>query len=342
MSANRVDSFLKAPPDGVRVVLVYGPDEGLVRERAEALGKTVVEDLSDPFLVTELEGAALNNDPARLADEVSAIAMTGGRRLIRVRECADSIAPIVESVLNETPGDALTILMAGPLNPRSPLRKLAEKAKDAAALPCYVDDARSLDQVIRESLAEDGVEVSADAAGWLADRLGADRGVTRSELAKLALFVGSGGRVEIDDAMACVGDSADRSVDDLVFAAADGDAENIDRILTRCFQEGASPVGVLRAMTGHLMRLRTVVGRVSTGADIDTGMKALRPPVFFKYAGRFRGQARLWTPAALARALQLTLEAEVQCKSTGMPDSSICGRGLLQSASLARRGRRAR
>lgn len=340
IAANRIDAFVRSPPDGLRMVLVYGPDEGLVRERAESVGKTVVKDLSDPFLVADLSAEDVLADPARLADEVAAISMIGGRRLVRVRNAGDALTSVLGNILGDAPGDALTVVLAGQLGPRSSLRKLAEAAKDAAALPCYADDERSLDQVIRETLSQEGIGVSGDAAAWLAGRLGSDRAVTRNEITKLALYAGPGGRIELEDAMVCVGDSAAQTLDDLVYAAADGDSLGVDLGLARSFEAGVSPVGVIRAMTGHLMRLETAGERIATGEKAEVVVKSLRPPVFFKLERRFIGQLRVWRGWTLARGLQITLDAELNCKRTGVPDEAVCGRALLQIASLSRQQRR--
>ncbi|HEX4506777.1 MAG TPA: DNA polymerase III subunit delta, partial [Alphaproteobacteria bacterium] len=62
-----IERFLGKPDPAIRAVVVYGGDEGLVRERAARLGKTVVPDLNDPFQVAVLAGDALTGDPALLA-----------------------------------------------------------------------------------------------------------------------------------------------------------------------------------------------------------------------------------------------------------------------------------
>lgn len=340
VAANRADAFVKSPPAELRVALVYGPDEGLIRERATTLGSTVVADLSDPFLVCEISGAELAADPARLSDEVAAISLTGGRRLIRVRDAGDNISKIVAAVLAESLGDTLTVLQAGQLTPRSSLRKLAEKDAAAAAIPCYADDAGSLDLVIRETLASHDVRISGDAAGWLVGRLGSDRAVSRNEIEKLALYAGPGEEVDLETAMACIGDSASESLEDLIYAAGDGDSNAVDLGLMRCFQAGSTSVGILRSMTNHLMKLESAGVRIQQGEDAGVVLKSLRPPIFYKLERRFRGQLRIWQGGALARALQLTLDAELNCKRTGVPEDLICGRALLQIASLARQHRR--
>lgn len=345
ITGSRAEAFVRRPDPAARAILVYGPDDGLVRERAGLLVAGAVGDPDDPFLVAELSGEAVAAEPARLADEAAAIPLTGGRRVVRVRDAspstpgaADKVAKAVASFLEAPPpGDSLVVLLAGNLGPRAPLRRLAEQAANAAALPCYTDDAGSLDRLIDAVLGADGVTVAPEARSFLAANLGSDRAVSRSELEKLALYAGPGGRVELADAEACVGDSALRSLDSIVLAAADGDRAGLDRELAASLQEGTNPVAVLRAMARHLIRLHRTWGRLHSGARGDQALQGLQPPVFFMHKARFLDQAERWQPQMAARALTLLLEAERRCKSTGYPAEAVCGRALLQVATLARR-----
>ena len=50
----QVERFLARPDPARPVTLVYGPDEGLVRERVERLIRAVLEDPRDPFRTSEL------------------------------------------------------------------------------------------------------------------------------------------------------------------------------------------------------------------------------------------------------------------------------------------------
>ena len=84
--ATRADAFAAAPPDDIRGMLIYGPDLGLVRERAEASVKAIAGSLSNPFNVVEFTPAALRDEPSRLTDEACALSMMGGRRVVRLRE----------------------------------------------------------------------------------------------------------------------------------------------------------------------------------------------------------------------------------------------------------------
>ena len=340
LAAARTDAFLRSPDPAVRAVLIYGPDAGLVRERADTIAKTVVADLSDPFLVADLSGDGLADDPARLADEAAAMALTGGRRLVRVRDATDRVVKAVEAMASVPTGDSMVVIQAGELTPRSALRKVFEAAKDMAALPCYADDGRGLEQLAHEVFAAANVTAAPEAIQYLAANLGADRGLSRSELEKLALYAGDGGTITAEDALAVVGDSAALTLDDVVYAATDGEAAALDRAYAKSMQEGISPVAILRAISSHLLRLQAVSARVSAGDAPDQAVKSLRPPVFFKRTSQFARQTRVWQGRRVARALDLTMTAERGCKTTGMPDAALCGRALMQISALARQSRR--
>ena len=335
----KVEAFLRAPDPGLRATLIFGPDEGLVRERAQRLAKLVLDDLNDPFRVVELSGAQLKDDPARLADEAAALAFGGGRRVVWVRQAADSCESACKSFLEmDTPADALVVLDAGDLSPRSKLRKLFEAAKNAACIPCYVDDARTLPDVIRQSLGAHGLSVDRDALSLLVQSLGSDRSVTRGELDKLALYMGGEKQITAEHVRAVVGDSGASGVDDAIYAAAGGDLGKLETALSRVLADGAGAVQIVRAAQRHFQRLHLARGNMAGGMSADEATKALRPPLLFTVADAFRGQLTLWSEDKLARAFEILTQAETDCKTTGLPAEAITGRALMALAQAARSG----
>jgi len=337
----KVESFLRAPDPDARAILVFGPDEGLVRERAARLAKLVVDDLNDPFRVVEFTGQQLKEDPARLADEAAAISFGGGRRVVRVRQAADACEPACKSFLDlDTPADALVVLDAGDLPPRSKLRRLFETARNAACIPCYADDARTLPDVIRQTLNGFGLSADRDAMALLTQSLGADRSVTRGELEKLALYMGDDKQVTEAHVRAVVGDSGAAGLDDVIYAAAGGDAARLEMALGRVLADGTNPVQLVRAAQRHFQRLHVARGAMAGGANADQAVKALRPPLIFKLADAFKRQLMLWPEDKLARAFDVLTQAETDCKTTGLPADAVAGRALLTLAQAAKAGQR--
>lgn len=337
ISPGQADRFVQDPGNEIDAVLLYGPDSGLVRERAQILARSVVEDLSDPFLVTEILPSDLRDDRARLADEASSLSMIGGRRVVRLRDAADSLIEAVKNLLDGREVASLSILEAGELSARSKLRKAFEDAPRAAAIACYADDAQSLERVIHDTLGKFDLSVSGDALIYLRDNLGGDRMISRTELEKLAAYCQGEKTVSLEAASACVGDSAMMALDDICFASAAGDQKGLLRALGRGFEEGMEPIRIIRSVTRHYMRLQFAAGVVTSGGSVDAALKSLRPPVFFKQQDQFRNQLRRWSSGALASALDALMTAELDCKTTGIPAEATCERALMR---LAARGAR--
>jgi DNA polymerase-3 subunit delta len=336
LSAGRIDGFLRRPDPVIRAVLLYGPDAGLVRERADRLGRIASPDLQDPFRVADLTGAALAADPARLYDEAAQIGLMGGQRLVRVRDVADAQNAIFAHFLADPPSGALVVVEGGDLPARSALRRLFDDAPSGVAIGCHPDSARDLAEVVRETLAAHGVTASRDATEFLVAHLGADRLLTRGELEKLVLYVGDGGRVELADAQQSVADGAALSLDDAVLAAAEGDAAALDRALDRVFQEGESAVTVIRAALRHLQRLHVLSLGAAAGGSVDSVLRSARPPIFFKQQENFRRALSQWREPQLRRQLAALAAAEARLKTTGMPAETVCRAALFAVAVAAR------
>jgi len=336
LPAAKIAAFLQRPDPAIRAVLLYGPDAGLIRERADTLARIVCPDLKDPFRVADLGGSALAADPARLADEAAQMSLIGGRRVIRVHDPADRLAGLFKGFLDTAPGDGFIVVEAGDLPGTSALRRVFDTSLRAAAIGCYPDTPRDRAAVIRDTLRAHRITASSEATQYLVEHLGGDRLLTRAELEKLTLYAGEGGHVELDDVRLSIGDSAALATDDAVMAAAEGDAARVDRVLDRVFQEGESPVSVVRSMLRHLQRLHGLTARVAAGATVAEVVRAARPPIFYRQEDSFQRQLALWNEAGLRAQLNRIARAELHMKLTGLPAETVCREAMLAVAQATR------
>lgn len=316
-------------PDELRAILVYGPDEGHVRETAETLARSIVDDLDDPFRVSLLHGDSLIQSPGALMDAATARSLTGGSRLVRVRHATDRIAPLLEEISTSRGVESVTVVESGALRPASRLRKLFETADTLGALPCYGDDGSDLRHFIRDTLRASDVQLSDDALGFLAERLGADRQQTRGELEKLALMAGPGHRLELAEVAVAIGDGGALGLDDVANAVGRGDGTALEQALTRAWGAGQSPVRVLRLVLVHFQRLHQTALALTAGRSPESAMAGLQPPVLYMNRRRFAEQARLWPVGRIEAVLGRLDEAERRCKLTGFPGEAVCGQALL-------------
>jgi DNA polymerase III subunit delta len=340
LSASQAERFLRRPDPAAAVVLIYGPDEGLVRERVERVIRTVLDDPKDPFRTSELSVDTVRAEPARLVDEAQSLCLLGGRRVIRLRQASDQATAACRALLARPQIEALVVLDAGELAASSTLRRLIEGAKNAVAIPCYRDEGRDLAAFVDHELAARGLAPDGDARAQLLEQVGADRALTRAELDKLALYLGVGAdhgprRVSLDDVVAVVGDSAAINLDDLVHSVALGRLAALERCLERLLGEGEQPVRLVRAQANHFVRLRRLAVEIERGAPPAQAIDRARPPIHFRRKGDVDAELRLWSSRQAAGVLGRLLEAEIACKTTGLPARVLCRHALFTACAEA-------
>jgi len=336
LTKNDISVQVRQLSSAYRAVLIYGRDEGLVRERAEKIAHQIVDDLQDAFLVANIDPNRLKSEPFLLADEAAAISMMGGRRVIRVDGAGDMVTGAVKSYLDNPAGDGLIIMTGGSLRTSSSLVKLVTSAKNAAVIPCYEDDPGSLRDLVFEVMGEHNLKVEPAAVAYLQDALGGDRMVSRGELEKLALYIGRDQTVTLKDVRACIGDSGSLTLDMIANATTGGDLKLLDDSLFRAFNRGDNPIPILRNLARRLQKLHLVRGSIDQGIPAE---KAVKTAVYSPYSPEKKvilAQLAKWSSAKLANALEVVMEAETECKVTGVPAQAICARACLRIANAAR------
>lgn len=334
LDAARSEAFLKAP--SLSLALLYGPDTGLVTERGLALARSIPGALNDPFRFAEI----INPSPDVLLAEAFASSLTGERRVVRVREGHESLYKALETI-EKTPPDALVVIEAGDLTPKSKLRALAEKSTQIACIACYAIDQSRLPQVITGRLKAQGIKIDQDAASWAAQNLTGEEGPLAQALEVLVLYAGESKTLSLADVSSILADGGETSMGDAIDALLTGDVGAADKALTLAYEEGASSVGLIRVLLAELLRLRLARATMEDGASAQDAMAKMRPPVFFKRQMLVQKILRLWSLKMLDQALEVVLAAEAACKTTHIPDQDYCRHTMLALALRARNAGRA-
>lgn len=339
VSARDVDAFVARPDPKRPVILVYGPDQGLVRERVRALLHGSGADSSDPFSTVTLDGDALASDPGRLADEARAIGLFGGKRLVHVRAGGRSFAESLQSLLSEPPQDALIVIEAGDLKKGAPLRKLVEAAASGAALPCYADNERDVARLIDGTLRDAGMTISTEARETLVGLLGADRMATRAEIDKLVLYAGEKKRIEYDDVLAAIADSSALALDDVVDAAAAGDSDEAVAAFAKARAAGIPASVVLGAAIRHVSLLHRLSLRAERGERPASLARDPQQRIHFRRQGFVERALSRFAPPDLQRTLTALGAALLESRRSADLADPIVEREILALAKGARRRR---
>ena len=314
---------------------MYGPDQGLVSERAICIISNLVDDPSDPFSVALTTTDKVFKNPSYLHDALQSPTLWGNKQVLHIKDGSDSIAKMLDDTLHNKP-DNFVVIESENLSPRSKLRKVCETSPDAASISCFADDHKSLFRLITQQLSESNLTISPDALRYLAERLGENRAVSRNQIEKLSLYKNVG-EIKIEDIAEIIDDTAGVSLNECIFYIFSGKVKSALKILNVISQNSFSFVNLVRAAQTHASRIHIAKSQLSAGASIDQALNQLHPPVFFKFRDLFIKQIHNWDETRLYYAMTQLIKAEIDIKTAILPSKEICERTMMRLASYAAR-----
>ena len=337
LRGKEIDAFLARPDPGRPIILLYGPDAGLVRERADALLSSAVDDPNDPFSLVKLDGDELSAEPSRLVDEAMTVPLFGGRRAIRVRAGSRSFASGVDTLADTPLKDCRIVIEAGELRPESPLRKACERAKTAVAIGCYPDGERELSKLIDDELRIADLHIAQDARATLMALLGGDRQASRNELRKLTLYAHGKGEVTLDDVMAVVADASELKLDPIVDGAFAGRADLVEGEFAKAMVAGTYPGVIISAAQRQAAWLHKSALAIAEGTPLSTVLDGGFPRLHFSRKGAVETALRHFNAARLAAVIDQLVTAALDMRKQPAIAAAIAQRALLSVAVNARR-----
>lgn len=294
----------------VPALLIYGPDAGQVDEYCDRATEKLEIEKDNLFA---LDSNELRDKQDALFAESCSPSMFGGRKMVIISNAGDSDAKYIADLIRHSGLCATVIVSAGDLRAGGELRTLFENDDKAAALACYTDDARSLATLIRRELsAAAGIQqITPDAMAYMTSHLGGDRGITRSFLTKIALYVDDKKIVELADVEKCLPDTGAANLDDYLYSLICGHIQQTMTALDRLLYNNADANMLVRMLNIHFKKLLTAV--------VDGQL----PRLFWKVAEKFNQAVKIWPESEIVLVLRRLNELERQMRTTGMPSEIL-------------------
>lgn len=331
---SEIDRFIASGGKGQPLALIFGTDEGLVRSRVKALAAAALGKNHDPLLLVDFEADAINADPPRLVDEANAISMFGGKRVIIVRNAGKLTKSAWLPLVEVPPLDSLVIFQAEDLTKANALRVAIEAHPQGAAIICYPPSGADIAELIDAKCRAAGITIAAPARTVLSELLGADYGLSESEIDKLILYARGKLTIEIADVEMIVADTSDGAASDPLDLAFEGKLEAVERATIRALRDVITASGLLALALNHALMLRRLANARQSGG-FDAALRNER--VFFRRQDRVRNQAQTWDTHALTRAIDTLGQAQEQSRRNPALEDAIVVRALWSIALAARR-----
>lgn len=338
IQAHKVESYLASPDPRHRTILFYGPNRGLVSERAETFAKSLKIDISDPFATVRLDADEAASDRNRIADEAHTVSMFGDERLIWIKGSTQkNLINALQPVLDTPPEKAFIVIEAGDLG-RTAFRSRIEKAATAVALPCFGDSPQALSQMVDQECAAHGLSIAPDAKAALLQCLGADRLASRGEIQKLCLYSLHKGTIQPEDIEAIVGDASELNLDTVFDAAMLGKITDVEDTLARLSVKGTNLVPIHIMMVRNLQNLHAVKCQMMAArrqaSDVVNG---LRPPIHFKRKAAFTTIVSKWPLDAIEKVQARLNAIASRVRSQSSLETDVLAMAILAISVEARR-----
>ena len=330
IAPREISALLHQPESRFHAYLLYGHDEGLVRERARKLASHFADNLDDPFAVSHLTGPDVAADKASLSDSLNALPAFGGLRLVMLSGAGTEMTEAVKLAFEHLHEGARLVIQASDVNTRHALVKFCDQQPSCASIGCYQDDSRSLGELAREIFAKDSIKIETNALALLLSRLGNDRAVSRMEIEKLVLFAGPGGTLNAQDIDHALGDSGAIVQDQITIAILSGNVKQFEQLYSRAKQDGLPPIALLRQTLSLFRGMLSARLALNAGKPAGAALSGFRPPLHFKTKPVVTAQLSKWGAQQLSDVIDRLIDTEIQIKSAGVIDpATLTGQTLL-------------
>jgi len=311
------------------VYFFHGEETYLTRQAIETVIRHAVDKATADFNYERFSGRDMNADA--LFTSISTPPMMAARRVILVRDLEKASLKTREMLAGYAvhPVDSTVLILAAGERIRIDSRKRSPKwaasLQEAAASALFWPlKEPELIRWIIDTAGLKGKKISPRVAYELYARIGDDLARLADELEKLSFFCGERAEIETGDVSRMTGIDKGGTVFDWVDSLAANETVKSCYIAGYLASHGESAVGSIAAAASHFHKVARIKEMLRAGKPAgeikkELGLVNWRAD---SLGGLFR-QARNYSVAQLQRAMELLLRADLQLKTSGLPDRLI-------------------
>ena len=309
-------------------LLIYGPNEGLIRERINKIVKYYSSE--QEYELLRLSGKELDEDNYSIDSYLKTVSMFSKGKVLVIDTLKDKHLPILEPIITEGPSSSILLIKSESLTKSSKIRKYFETHKLCYALACYEDDAKSLMQQIENFVKKNNLDINRDIKNYLMQSLSNDRMINNNELEKINLYIAKSDKeLSLDDIKFIMNDSSSQNLSKMNEAVMFGNSIKSSKIVNKLLSEGVSPISLLRSLMNYLIRLQKTKIEMKKGNNFENAIKNLKPPLFWKDKENFKSHCQRWPLEIIEKNLDRLLETEISCKLNNKVSILDCEKSIL-------------
>lgn len=293
-----IEQFLKSIPANIKAILLYGPDAGLVKIRADQIKKFY-------SFAGNFNYEQVKDNPYILLDNLRSIglfeAQSSQAKIIIIEASGTGISSKLKEFLEQEKFSGTLLFLAGDLGTDSALRKFFEaNLKEVAAIPCYQDDIVAVSRLIQQFFKNKQVIIQPSAVQLILNSITlGDRIMILNELEKISLFLDGKKNITDKDLEDYLDLQGEINFDKLCYKMSLKEISDLEGLLLKLQNDGNNLVSIIRVLIRHFFRLYQVKSLIMQGSSEAEAVASLSPPVFFKQVQDFNRSIKLWSDIEL-------------------------------------------
>ena len=317
--------------------LVFGYDESMVQEYAKKIAHFIVPNLKDDFAVREITAAQIKENASLVLDELNALSLMGGRRVVWIKNATESMGSMIDDVLQNLKTNNFLLITGDAFSKSASVRVVCENHPKILTIVCYPDEANDIRLLIQNTLSQNGYQITSDAVAAFMDSVGQSRGMTLSELDKLMTYQKNDKLITAETIHQVIDNSSIFSFDSLCFAIGEGNHANANTFYNKLLESGETPVSIIRKLLTYFNKLLLGVHLLSQKKSMEEALKKVLTPAQFKLKSAVSKQLTYWNKEALSQILKQLLETEKSTKTTALPAELIVLRTITSLTARAQK-----
>ena len=317
-------------------MLIYGPNEGLIRDNINKITQDLIN--KDEYEQSYFNAKDLDDEPHALDNAIRTVSLFYKSKLIILDSIKDKHCKIIEGILTNPPQQIVIILKSDNLTRSSKIRKLFETEDKCYALACYDDDQKSVIKNIETFLSQSGLHIDRDIKNYLIQSLSNDRMVSKQELEKIQLYYNdTNKKVNLNEIKILLNDSSSQNLSKMNETVMYGKTSKSSKIINKLLSEGVSPISLVRSLINYIMRIHKTKIEMKKGNNFEVAIKSLKPPVFWKDKENFQQHCNKWPLKIVEEKISKLLETEISCKLNSKLADSYCEKSILLIANSGKK-----
>ena len=332
---------LKNSDSSHKVLLLYGPNFGLINLLYKKASNILSIDLDDPFNVSKIDGNDFKDNPSLLNDNISTFGIGKEKRTILLDLTYLTINKAIESAilsaLKEKKNDYLLLIKASNLGSKNELVRFVEKLNNGILVPCYDEDSNKVKIQLSKLFNQYGLTFSPDFVSMLSSKFNSDTSINLMEIKKLEIFLIDNENVTEEMVLSLITENIDTNLNKIIQLCSSGKIQEALFSLDKTYENSSTAINITRLFVIHFKTIEKILLEVENGANISKAVNNIKPPIFFKDRPLLTFQCQLWSLKKVNLIFKRLIDIELKCKSNVYSNKVLLSQFILSTALIAKK-----